>query len=566
MKPRHASIIALLLGLLTLCTCNPDRQAECLLPQADSLIEAHPDSALRLLRTLPATRKLSRRECARYALLLARATDKSGESLLPCDSLLDLALDYYSSNKKERAVALLYKGRLEQEMTQTERSINLFLEGLKVIKQFPDEFETKRHLLSSLGNEYHAAQLYSEAGKAYKEMLNCCFTDKDKAIALNSLASYYSMTDQKDSTLLMQHKALEYARASGDSGVIAIAMHHLSIFYHNNENPDSALHYAKMALQRIPASRNKANYYNNIGRIYYAQEENDSALYYTTKALQESEVGNIGVKTAALINLSYIKEDQKDYQATSDLLYQYIDIIDSLFYSEQYTQILQTIHKHDIETKIKEEQVKETTRLTVVMSTSMSIFLIVVLFYQHRINRRKKQQNIQEQQLQSIQERFNILQNTTEENQHVIALLQKEQNLLVAEKENILLDIQERETIIKRLEDEKLALRDWLFKQSSIYKKVMRLSEQVTVDKKQMKVLNITEQKELDATISSIYAEYMAKTKEKYPLLTQEDLLYLCLEENGLSTQSISLCFGKADTHALAQRKYRLKQRMQEAE
>lgn len=69
-----------------------------------------------LLGTFPATQELSRKEAARYALLLARATDKCEMSLLPCDSILNIALEYYDDEEKERAVALLYKGRVEIEM------------------------------------------------------------------------------------------------------------------------------------------------------------------------------------------------------------------------------------------------------------------------------------------------------------------------------------------------------------------------------------------------------------------------------------------------------------------
>ena len=82
-----------------------DGWAEALLNNADSLLTANPDSALRLLEALPATTKLTRRESARYALLLAQATDKCEKPLLPCDSLLDVALDYYDDDERERAVA-----------------------------------------------------------------------------------------------------------------------------------------------------------------------------------------------------------------------------------------------------------------------------------------------------------------------------------------------------------------------------------------------------------------------------------------------------------------------------
>ena len=111
-------IVALFL-LPTACH-RTDGRAEALLNNADSLLTANPDSALRLLEALPATTELTRRESARYALLLAQATDKCEKPLLPCDSLLDVALDYYDDDERERAVALLYKGRLEAEMAQSE--------------------------------------------------------------------------------------------------------------------------------------------------------------------------------------------------------------------------------------------------------------------------------------------------------------------------------------------------------------------------------------------------------------------------------------------------------------
>ncbi|RJU38559.1 hypothetical protein DW896_21230, partial [Bacteroides sp. AM41-16] len=55
------------------------------------------------------------------------------------------------------------------------------------------------------------------------------------------------------------------------------------------------------------------------------------------------------------------------------------------------------------------------------------------------------------------------------------------------------------------------------------------------------------------------YIDYIAGIKAQYPKLTDEDLLFLCLDEIGFSSQTISLCFGNIDTHALAQRKYRMK-------
>ena len=62
-----------------------------------------------------------------------------------------------------------------------------------------------------------------------------------------------------------------------------------------------------------------------------------------------------------------------------------------------------------------------------------------------------------------------------------------------------------------------------------------------------------------------LYADYISDTKNQYPLLTDEDLLCLCLEKVGFSNQTIALCFGNTDAHVVAQRKYRMKERMKES-
>lgn len=557
MKKIH---VALLFGLLLICACSPDRQLESFFLQADSLLEEQPDSALRLLRALPSSRELSSRESARYALLLARATDKCEKSLLPCDSLLDIALHHYDDNEKEQAVALLYKGRLEVEMEQTEKATGHFLKGLEIIKNYPEEIEIRRHLLSSLGNEYFDACLYEKAGEAYKELYNYCVTEKDRSIALNSLGSYYSAIEKEDSALMLQHKALEYAQASNDSTIIAISALHLSVKYYLKETTDTALYYARMSLQWLPKNKEEGIYYANIGDILLDKEEQDSAAYYIKKSLGDST--DIKKRASTLLSLSYIKEEQGDYQATTDLLYQVVDIIDSLYYKEQSTKIQQLIHQYDTQAKVREEHARGRNTLIIAIGCFIFCCLLITLFYQHHISKRKRLQLINEQKLKQAQARLTSLQTAIEESQRIVALLQKEHTNLIQENEKSQQEIQEREASIEQLKAEKVTLRNWLFKQSDIYNKVIKLSKQNVSSKKELKVLTDTEQKKLMETVLDVYADYISDMRTQYPKLTDEDFLYLCLDEAGLSPQTISLCFGNTDTHALAQRKYRLKGRM----
>ena len=95
--------------------------------------------------------------------------------------------------------------------------------------------------------------------------------------------------------------------------------------------------------------------------VYKRQEERDSAIYYINKKIEDST--NIKGRATALLNLSYIKEEQGDYPATTELLYQFVDIIDSIYLTEQSNKRQQLIHKYDSQTKVKEEQFKGQKKL-----------------------------------------------------------------------------------------------------------------------------------------------------------------------------------------------------------
>lgn len=552
--------LLLSLSIILLCACSPNRQTERLFLQADSLMEAQPDSALRLLQTLPTSQELSTRETARYALLLARATDKCEMSLLPCDSLLNIALNYHDGNEKERATALLYKGRLEMEMKQSEKAIEYLLEGLNIIKKLPKEIEINKHLLSSIGNIYFDERLYEESRKAYQEQYKYCTTNKDKSIVLNNLSSYYSMVGKVDSTFILLHKSLEYATIANDSSMLAISALNLSVEYNLKEETDTALYYARMSLQWLPQQKKRSKYYSNLGDIFLDREDNDSAAYYIEKGLEDNT--DLESRGSNLLDLSYIKEEQGDYQAATSLLYQFVDIVDSIYFNEQSTKIEQLIHKYDIQVKTHEEQIKGRSILLITVAFFVLCCLLIALFYQHRINKREKLQLINEQKLTQAQEKLASIQTSINENQRIIALLQKEHIILMQEKTKTSQEIHEREVFIEQLLSEKSALRNLLFKQSSIYNKVEELSKQKVSNPKELKVLSNTEQKKLMEVVLEIYNDFITNIKKQYPLLTNEDLLYLCLCESGLSPQTISFCLGNIGTHALAQRKYRIKKYM----
>jgi tetratricopeptide (TPR) repeat protein len=92
-----------------------------------------------------------------------------------------------------------------------------------------------------LGNIYFDAGYYDKSMEIYETMYECCTTDLEKSIALNNISTYYCLIDEKDSTLMFQREALNYAIASGDSLQIAMSKHNLSLKFDNFNELDSAL-------------------------------------------------------------------------------------------------------------------------------------------------------------------------------------------------------------------------------------------------------------------------------------------------------------------------------------
>lgn len=551
----------ILLGAFIICGCSSGEQTKKIFLQAESLLDEHPDSALHLLQTFPATQELSRKETARYALLLARATDKCEESLLPCDSLLNIALEYYDDDEKERAVALLYKGRVEIEMNSSKEAIAHLQEGLMILKEFPKEIEIKRHTLSSLGDLYFDARYYNEAVKMYREQYKYCDTDKDKSIALNDISSYYCTLFDKDSTLLTQHQALDYAFASGDSSMISISEANLSINYEEFEELDSALYHARNSMKWFPEGKIPSKYYGILGSLLLEKGENlDSAIYYLNKHIEDPS--DISGKASTLLSLYDAEKERGNYKEASAYLEKHIEILDSLFSTEKSTEIQQLINKYNIKMHVREEQIKEQRRLYFIIGGFILGCLLIILFYQYRINKRKAIQLMYQQTLEQTQYKIASMQTTIKDNQSIISLLHKERNILEQSHENKIKEIQERELIIKKITQEKHKLVNWLFTQSNIYKKIIALSNQKVADKKDMKVLSDSDFKTLRNTIFDIYTDYISCIQNKYPKLSEEDILYLCLKEAKFTSQTIALCFGHSNTHPINQRKLRMKERM----
>ena len=540
-------------SLLAVClfACN-HHSSNPMLQQVDSLLEMKPDSALTILKNISVLEDLPEVDKAYYALLLAEATDKNKLPLLPCDSLLNFALDYYGDDDREKAVALMYKGRLLAEMDDEKAAIEMNLKALEILQDYPVDTKYRRLIYSALGLWYGNCGLNDKALEVLHQSLHYSFDAKDTAIAYINIGYIYGMRNMQDSAITYQRKAVKYAMRSKDRSMILTSWHNLSICYRHFENVDSAVVYAHKVLQHLSYGNGKADAYYNMGDLYVDLEQYDSARHYLEKSLFLSPSRSI-----PYWSLAVMEAELGNFKSAYHYLDTFVMVQDSLDNSEQLTEVQHLVYKHQTELRVKDEQIKSKRIIRWIVFVSVIICFVVALIYQRWINKKNNQQALYRQALQYADEKQNVMQQRIEENESALALLQDRENQNLDE-------IAQKEQLITQLKKEKLALRTWLFQQTSIYKKVMSLSDQQQVNKKIRKVMAAAELDKLKKTTFEIYADYISPLQAQYSQLTEDDLLVLCLQEAGISPLAISLCFGHTDTVALNQRKSHLKKKMSE--
>ena len=166
----RTSFISLIL-LLLLGACSRPEVTE-RLAHAERIMNAHPDSALQLLRAIDAPHKLRGKERADYAWLLTQAYDKNYLDSLQSDSLIALATDYYADNADavRAGKAFFYQGKVLALQGKDSLAMVSYLEAGRRLEN-TDEYQMNARTQEYIGHLYTDKGLieegYEQLQKAY---------------------------------------------------------------------------------------------------------------------------------------------------------------------------------------------------------------------------------------------------------------------------------------------------------------------------------------------------------------------------------------------------------------
>ncbi|MDO4181653.1 MAG: hypothetical protein Q4D36_10245, partial [Bacteroidales bacterium] len=412
-----------LLCLLAVCLFACDhRSSHPVLHRADSLLKARqPDSAMILLKSLPAVKRLPKADRAYYAILLASATDKLELPLLPCDTLLNFALDYYSQRDYERAWALLYKGRLLEQMDDEKSAIEHSLEALEVLQDFPKDTICRRLIYSSLGLWYGNCMLYDKALEVLGQSLQYSLNARDTAIDYNNFSFVYAQREMKDSAIFYQQKVSDYALLAKDTNMIITAWYDLSMRYGDFGEADSALFYAQLVVCRASLDDlNYGRYCHNLGDLYLDKKQYDSACYYLEKSLLL-----LDDKRIAYWSLADLEAEQGNYEKAYYYLDEHVQWQDSFYHERQITEVQHLVYKHQTESKVKGEHIEARKKIGRIIFIAIVVCFVTALIFQYRVIRKDKEKALYQQSLKYTKEKLLVMQQRIEENEAIIALLRE---------------------------------------------------------------------------------------------------------------------------------------------
>lgn len=523
-----------------------------MLRYVDSLLEYAPDTALSILRSLP-VEDYPEDEQVLHGLLLTSAIDKNFLPLLPCDSLIDAALDYYDEGDGfDRARALLYKERIQFEMNMPEEAMANCFEALSEIdNRNSREIKLKSMIYDDLGNWYLEQMLDEKALQMFRlsyyndSLINDV---KGMAYSLRNISNAYTCMDKLDSAEIKLKNAQSMLTEFEDSLFTSDLYRDLS---ENTDNNDTALIYAHKAILSLPSHADPSPYLYTIGELYQTINCLDSAEFYLKEALN----GDVKMRALASLSLAEIAKKKKDYQTSSEYYLSYVDLIDTIFSSNQASNIERLAYKYEAKADIleKEKQIQQSIFLIILLC--IAVVLISVTIFQILLRKRKIAQLTYEKEVIRLNNELIIMQSNIERTKSEIEVLRQIQS----DNED---EIREKEELVSKMIEEKAELRNFMFSKTPIYHLIQKLSKQDRGDIKNIRVLNLKEQDTLRKTVFEIYSEHINYLRTTYTKMSEDDYLYCCLQLCKFDDYTIAYCFGNTNKQIVVQRRFRLKERM----
>ena len=527
MKREKNILFILTILLLLACTAcyRSTRHVTEHLSQAEELIWTAPDSALHLLESISASRHLTGKEQADYALLLSLAQYRC---YIPVssDSLINLAIEYYKdkNDADKKGAAFYVKGCLLEEYT---KDIPNALLAYKEAEMCIPDMNEKRYvarIYSSLGYINKKSFHFDPAKEYYQKAVQANIDGKDTvayASNLLNLSTLYYTLHQADSANRCINTLIDIADSLNDLDLQVKIYNNIAnrkIFEKNYAEAEKYLiHAIRLSSPHFPdkLSLGLANLY-----AYTGQKEKADSLF--THLLSCPDLLVRSNSYLDLLNYFLASHPQEH-----SYLNHYIALTDSIYKENRAEEVGKIQQKYDNEVLARtNDQLYFKWILTSVVGSLICI--IAVTFLQ----KKWRKANALQKQIEELEEKKKVLTSSSQENERYviqISELESQINDLKNEKRRLKYFIKKTKKSKENKEDD----------YSSIFKTYLSITKDKTYDKE-------LERDNLRQWLNLTNQNFTDKLIKHYPVLSKSNQLMdvCCLTALNLSIEDIATLLG----------------------
>ena len=527
MKREKNILFILTILLLLACTAcyRSTRHVTEHLSQAEELIWTAPDSALHLLESISASRHLTGKEQADYALLLSLAQYRC---YIPVssDSLINLAIEYYKdkNDADKKGAAFYVKGCILEEYT---KDIPNALLAYKEAEMCIPDMNEKRYvarIYSSLGYINKKSFHFDPAKEYYQKAVQANIDGKDTvayASNLLNLSTLYYTLHQADSANRCINTLIDIADSLNDLDLQVKIYNNIAnrkIFEKNYAEAEKYLiHAIRLSSPHFPdkLSLGLANLY-----AYTGQKEKADSLF--THLLSCPDLLVRSNSYLDLLNYFLASHPQEH-----SYLNHYIALTDSIYKENRAEEVGKIQQKYDNEVLARtNDQLYFKWILTSVVGSLICI--IAVTFLQ----KKWRKANALQKQIEELEEKKKVLTSSFQENERYviqISELESQINDLKNEKRRLKYFIKKTKKSKENKEDD----------YSSIFKTYLSITKDKTYDKE-------LERDNLRQWLNLTNQNFTDKLIKHYPVLSKSNQLMdvCCLTALNLSIEDIATLLG----------------------
>lgn len=586
--------------ILFSCHNSVQNSATPLLPelqQAESIMYESPDSALRLLQSMPVPQPSDRLQYATWALLTTQARYKL--YMQQSDSLINIAYDFFmkQGDTQRKALALYYKGAICKEQQQIEEAHEYFLQAAEEVEKTTD-YQLGYLIYGELANTYAYQDLNEYALKAAYKSYEYA-TISNNSIYISSALVYLaringSLSKSKDA-IKYYKKALSVAESKQQSGING----ELASMYNEIKNYDSAFYHVREMLdlkKKCNIKENAAGYLIS-GETYYNIGKTDSAIYYFQQALTDSDI-SLSQIVGVHQRLYFAYKHKNDYRLAADHCFEMSWYLDSLHRADKSRALIEIQEKYDQQKLINEKNALKMKKDAVVRNALVglvaALLLIAILVYAYQKKLLRKERRIQEaeeeirsksvriqeneqtislnrKRMQELEEQMEAdkgMQEELEEQRKALTEIARHNDRLEEENRSLQRDIDGMSVMLKEksveleqldvLSKENLRLHDREWFLSSL---LLENDETLRHLKQSPHYIREEEWEVVKRSIDRLFDHFTRRLAAAIPSLTENELQLCCLIKLHFSNPAIASMLA-IEAASVSKRKFRLKERI----